>query len=127
MNGASSVFKKYGTNLKMYKDGKLKTELYFPTTLKTNHNFKTGYESSLAGLNEKAPLIYLRRTDPMQLKSKCEICGSNQRLELHHIDPVANINNKLSKAVIAQIARNRECLTLCYICHRKKMHGHKIS
>jgi hypothetical protein len=123
LNGASSVFKKYGKNITMYQNGKLKVKLYFPTTLKTNHNFKTGYGSSLAGLNENAPLIFLRCTDPMQLKSQCELCGSSRRLELHHIDPVANIAKNLSKA---QIARNRECLTLCYVCHRNKMHGHKV-
>lgn len=126
LSGASSVFKKYGRNLAMYKDGKLKADLYFPTTLKTNHNFKIGNGSSLAGLNENAPLIYLRHTDPMQLKSQCELCGSNQRLELHHIDPVANIAKNLSKLTRAQIARNRVCLTLCYVCHRNNMHGHKI-
>ena len=71
LNGASSVFKKYGENIAMYKDGKLKANLYFPTTLKTNHNFKIGHGSSLAGLNENAPLINLRHTDSMQLKSLC--------------------------------------------------------
>jgi Type II intron maturase len=126
LNGASSVFKKYGKNVAMYKDGKLKADLYFPTTLKTNHDFKIGHGSSLAGLNENAPLIYLRHTDPMQLKSQCELCGSNKRLELHHIDPVANIDKNLSKLTKAQIPRNRECLTLCYVCHRNKMHGHKV-
>jgi group II intron reverse transcriptase/maturase len=126
LSGAASVFKKYGANLEIYKDGKPKAKLYFPTSLKTNHDFKTGYGSSLAGLNENAPLIYLRHTDPMQLKSQCELCGSKQRLELHHIDPVANIAKNLSKLTKAQIARNRECLTLCYVCHRNKMHGHKV-
>ncbi len=127
MTSASQVFKKYGTNLKMFKDGKLKTELFYPTSLKTNHNFKVGYGSSLAGLNEESSLIYLRRTNPMQLKDKCELCGSKVRLELHHIDPIANIDSKLSLAQKTQIARNREYLTLCYICHRSKMHGHKVS
>ena len=126
LSGASSVFKKYGRNLAMYKDGKLKADLYFPITLKTNHDFKIGHGSSLAGLNETVPLIYLRRTDPMQLKSQCELCGSSQRLELHHLDPVANIVKTLSKLTKAQIARNRVCLTLCYVCHRNKMHGHKV-
>jgi hypothetical protein len=110
----------------MYKDGKLKTQLFYPTSLKTNHNFKIGYGSSLAGLNEELPLIYLSRTDRMQLKDKCELCSSTIKLELHHIDPVANIDKKLSIAERAHIARNRECLTLCYYCHRTKMHGHKI-
>jgi group II intron reverse transcriptase/maturase len=126
LSGASSVLKKYGKNVAMYKDGKLKADLYFPTTLKTNHDFKISHGSSLAGLNENVPLIYLRHTDTMQLKNQCELCGSNQRLELHHIDPVANIAKNLSKLTKAQIARSRECLTLCYVCHRNKMHGHKV-
>jgi hypothetical protein len=126
LSGASSVFKKFGANLEMYKEGKPKAKLYFPTSLKTNHDFKIGYGSSLAGLNENAPLICLRHTDPMQLKSQCELCGSKQRLELHHIDPVANIAKNLSKSTKAQIAKTRECLTLCYVCHRNKMHGHKV-
>lgn len=126
LSGASSVFKKYGKNLAMYKDGKLKADLYFPTTLKKNYNFKIGNGSSSAGLNENASLIHLRHTDTMQLKSQCELCRSNQRLELHHVDSVANMAKNLSKLTKAQIARNCVCLTLCYVCHRNKMHGHKV-
>jgi hypothetical protein len=47
-------------------DGKLRADLYFLTTFKTNHNFKIGHGSSLVGLNENAPLIYLIHTDSIR-------------------------------------------------------------
>lgn len=57
MRGASSVFKVFGKELKIYKEGKLKTNLYYPTTLKTDYNFKIVRGSTLAELKKSTKNI----------------------------------------------------------------------
>jgi group II intron reverse transcriptase/maturase len=49
---------------------------------------------------------------------KCEICGSNDKIEVHHIHKLKDLKGK-KRWEKAMIARNRKTLVLCHMCHHK--------
>lgn len=53
---------------------------------------------------------------------ECEYCGSKSgKMEVHHIRKMKDITSKSNKAPweIAQAARNRKTMVLCFECHRQ--------
>lgn len=62
--------------------------------------------------------VTYRNFAKLHTKSKCEICGSAYRLELHHITPIS---------VMPDLIYSVENLkTLCRRCH-KKIHAKPVS
>ena len=106
-------------------DGLIKTELFYPTSLKTVHNFNCLPDSNLAEINKELPLISLQHTDPMQLKPECELCGNNVKLGLYHTNPLKNLPKNLTPMQRAVFRKNRKCITVCFICQRHKLHSQK--
>lgn len=75
--------------------------------------------------------VYGGRTELLKrlLADQCEICGSKENIEVHHIRKLADLNVKgrKEKPVWAQImaTRNRKTLVVCQKCHNKIHNGKK--
>lgn len=63
------------------------------------------------------------------LADQCELCGSTENIEVHHIRKLADLNVKgrKEKPAWAQIMaiRNRKTLVVCQKCHNKIHNGNK--
>ena len=76
--------------------------------------------------------VYGGRTELLKrlLADQCELCGSRENIEVHHIRKLADLNVKgrKEKSVWAQMmaTRNRKTLVVCQKCHNK-IHNGKIS
>ena len=75
--------------------------------------------------------VYGGRTELLKrlLADQCELCGSRENIEVHHIRKLADLNVKgrKEKSVWAQImaTRNRKTLVVCQKCHNKIHNGKK--
>jgi len=60
---------------------------------------------------------YSRNSFEMRLKAKtCELCGTTEKVELHHVNKVKNLSNKKAWER-AMIAKRRKTLAVCAKCH----------
>ncbi|MBO6230218.1 MAG: reverse transcriptase [Ruminiclostridium sp.] len=63
------------------------------------------------------------------LADKCELCGSTENIEVHHIRKLADlkVKGRKEKSAWAQImaTRNRKTLVVCRKCHNKIHYGEK--
>jgi group II intron reverse transcriptase/maturase len=116
------VIEKYGPNLRIHENGKLVTELFYPKSLKSELKFlDRSYEGYVTNLNQD--LKFFIDDNKRQRKSQfCALCGSDQNLELHRINPPKIEKRKTSKGDY-----NRKTITLCQECHRSTdgIHGSK--
>jgi 5-methylcytosine-specific restriction endonuclease McrA len=65
--------------------------------------------------------LYLTRRTLWFADKSCVECGSEDRLELDHIDPVEKITHRVWQ--LGDFRRNAElakCQPLCHKCHKKK-------
>jgi len=64
-----------------------------------------------------------RRSEVVQrlLADACELCGSNQQVEVHHVRALKDLNPKGRKHppewVVRMAARRRKTLVVCRVCH----------
>jgi len=64
-----------------------------------------------------------RRTEILQrlLADKCEVCGSTEHVEVHHVRKLSDLNRKGRKALPdwakIMIARRRKTMVVCRSCH----------
>jgi hypothetical protein len=114
------VIRKYGPKLRIYENGKLVTELYYPQSLKTELKFldrsSEGFITNLSWDRE-----FVRNEEKEARKgTQCSLCGSTDNLELHRINPP-----KVSQRSSSNGDYNRETITLCQSCHRSSygIHG----
>jgi len=116
------VIEKYGPNLRIHEKGKLVTELFYPKSLKSELKFlDRSHEGFVTNLNQD--LNYFIDDNKKQRKSQfCALCGSDQNLELHRINPP-----KIEKRKTPKRDYNRKTITLCQNCHRSTdgIHGSK--
>ena len=57
---------------------------------------------------------------------ECELCGSQDRIEVHHIKKLTTLKRKSSTKLNWQkrmMARNRKSLIVCQKCHNDIHHG----
>ena len=110
------VIEKYGPNLRIHENGKLVTQLFYPKSLKSELKFlDRSYEGYVTNLN------YFIDDSKRQRKSQsCDLCGSDQNLELHRTNPPQIEKRKTPKGDY-----NRKTVTLCQECHRSAsgIHG----
>ena len=58
------------------------------------------------------------------IAQECELCGSNQEVQVHHIKKLANLKKRYKGRkeppiwVKRMIARNRKTIVVCLKCHR---------
>ncbi len=75
-------------------------------------------------LNDQPPLFWPNRSELEKrlLADICELCGSQDRVEVHHIRALKDLEQKGSreKPLWAQVmsARKRKTLVVCWSCHR---------
>jgi len=84
----------------------------------------------LAILNDLPPLVvYSGRSELLTrlLAEECELCGSREHIEVHHIRKLADLRKKGRPEkplwVQAMIARRRKTLVVCRDCHVNITHG----
>nr|AAD12069.1 reverse transcriptase homolog [Diacronema lutheri]ADW83098.1 hypothetical protein [Diacronema lutheri]QHD45373.1 hypothetical protein [Pavlova sp. NIVA-4/92] len=117
---AAAVYKRYGPNLKV--QGPVPKDfviLHYPDTLKTTQTFKLGKRSpTLAFIDDLGSLSGSYRSLP-KTSDQCQFpgCGAKEGLEEHHVNPQANISNKLSAFEKSLIAKKRKTITLCRAHH----------
>lgn len=74
-------------------------------------------------LNDQPPQIWNGRTELLQrlLADECELCGSRENVEIHHIRKLADLNQKGRKEkprwVIRMAQMRRKTLAVCSECH----------
>ena len=57
------------------------------------------------------------------LNDICEVCGSNEKIEMHHIRALKDIKNNKADWAVKMSAMNRKSIALCKQCHEKITHG----
>jgi group II intron reverse transcriptase/maturase len=76
-----------------------------------------------AVLKDQVPIRRPRRTELIKrlLAEKCEVCGSTEQVEVHHVRKLANLKKKGRKELPdwakIMIIRRRKTLVVCHICH----------
>ena len=75
-------------------------------------------------LNDQPPTIWPSRSELEKrlLADTCELCGSQDRVEVHHIRALKDLEQKgrQEKPLWAKVmsARKRKTLVVCWACHR---------
>lgn len=65
--------------------------------------------------------IAKRRTAWFKENGPCSECGSNKKLELHHVDPTQKVANSIwSWSKQRRDEETKKCVVLCYDCHKKE-------
>lgn len=126
---AAQAFKRYGPKLKTTTPKGKVVELYYPESLKTTGKFIFGKESMVTNpelLFDKDILGSYHSNVKTDEKCQYEGCTATENLEAHHVNPQANISNKLSAFEKSLIAKKRKTITLCRE-HHKILHGKKLT
>jgi group II intron reverse transcriptase/maturase len=82
-------------------------------------------------LVDNDPIWFASHTELIDrlLADKCEVCGSTEKIEVHHIRKLADVNKKGRKEKTVwdkiMVARKRKTLVLCDSCHHK-VHTGKV-
>jgi hypothetical protein len=77
----------------------------------------------------KTPPIWNNRTEVVErlLAQKCELCGAEDNIVVHHLRKLADVNRKGQKEkpnwVKKMIARRRKTLVVCQNCHNDIHYG----
>lgn len=83
----------------------------------------------LATINDQIPVRYASRTELEQrlLADECELCGSRDNIEVHHIRALKDLHKPGRKEkprwVEVMAARRRKTLVVCHACHVNITHG----
>jgi len=78
-----------------------------------------------ATLKDIVPIRRPRRTELIKrlLADECEVCGSNDRIQVHHVRKLADLKAEGRKVLpfwaVVMITRRRKTLVLCHECHGK--------
>lgn len=80
-------------------------------------------------ISDQTKPIWSKRSELLQrlLAQKCELCGSSEKVEAHHIRKLADLERKGGKVqpewVKRMIARKRKTLIVCQKCHNQIHYG----
>jgi group II intron reverse transcriptase/maturase len=83
-------------------------------------------------LNDQPPVIWAGRSELEKrlLADHCELCGSQDRVEVHHIRALKDLDQKgrREKPLWAKVmsARRRKTLVVCWSCHRNIHTGQPV-
>jgi group II intron reverse transcriptase/maturase len=86
-----------------------------------------------ATLDEQPPQLFNKRTELVQrlLADFCELCGSDEDVEVHHVQAMRKLHEYPGRAkpewVKRMIALRRKTLLLCRRCHEAVDHGLSIT
>ncbi|AJA67293.1 Retron-type reverse transcriptase [Myroides sp. A21] len=89
-----------------------------------NENFKRRRPVENTQLDKESIIYHANRTSLIdRLKAeKCEICGEQGALDMHHVRKLENLDGK-GYADKLMIARRRKTIVLCRSCHQKTHAG----
>lgn len=115
---AAKVYQRFGPNLKVSDGIKQKVVLFYPESLATKVDFRTGQRSvSLEMLADKPIEASYRNPEKTSLVCQFENCTETEGLEEHHINPRKNIDPSKSSFEKARILKQRKTITLCRTHH----------
>jgi group II intron reverse transcriptase/maturase len=89
---------------------------------------KPSYKITLKFLTNTTPIIkalYGSKSLATLDNLSCSICGSEYRVEMHHVRALKDLNPKLSVIDKLMAIRARKQIALCRECHMKKHKGEK--
>ena len=101
------------------KKGERKMRVFF------NGSFKRKTTATVSNCDNLANTIYNTAYTSLaeRLKaSKCELCGSEGNIEIHHVKKLKDLKGK-KPWEIQMIGRRRKTLAVCIPCHKKIHHG----
>ena len=81
-----------------------------------------------ASLKDNPPRVWNRRTELIErlLADTCELCGSHDHIEVHHIRALRDLQKwgreERPAWVETMASRQRKTMVLCHSCHRKIKH-----
>ena len=90
-----------------------------------NGSFKRKTNATVSNWDNLANTIYNTAYTSLaeRLKaSKCELCGSEGNIEIHHVKKLKDLKGK-KPWEIQMIGRRRKTLAVCIPCHKKIHHG----
>jgi group II intron reverse transcriptase/maturase len=82
-------------------------------------------------IKDKREEIFVGHNELVQrlLTGACELCGSTNRIQVHHVRRLADVRKKYRKNPLApawtkfMMARHRKTVVVCHSCHRKIHNG----
>ncbi len=77
-----------------------------------------------AAISEREPTAWSGRSEIQQrlLAQRCELCGSENQVEVHHIRKLANLKGS-SRGEKIMAGRHRKTLVVCQDCHQRIHYG----
>jgi hypothetical protein len=116
----AKVFKKFGPNLTSPK----RISFIHPSYKGNYLNFKTKKVDN--NTLENIQGLYVSSKSLASLHQiVCGVCGSNYRVEMHHIRKMSDLNPKISHIDKLMVKANRKQTPLCRECHMKRHHDSK--
>lgn len=101
------VYKKFGKTLK--------------SPEKTHLVLKNDWSRKPMAFNIKAKtdlsILYTNRLTRSILTRICAICSSQEKVEMHHVKHLKNLNVKLSPQEKSMVSLNRKQIPVCRVCH----------
>lgn len=98
------------------KKGQMKKVVFY------NNGFRKNREAIANNSIDMLPDTYYTRSVTSlidRLKAeKCELCGSTEQLEMHHVRKLKDVTGKEPWKLV-MIARRRKTMAVCHSCHRK--------
>lgn len=85
--------------------------------------YKPNYKISLKFLTSASPVIgamFQAKSTATLDNLQCKICGSDYRVELHHVRAMNDLNPKISYMDKLMVRINRKIIPLCRTCHMMK-------
>jgi len=140
----TKIYKRYGTKIKTsngeYKAilVRVKRELPKKPLVSYFGGIPLKWNGRVSDISDKiAEPIWNHRSELVQrlLAQECELCGSHENIEVHHIHKLADLKQK-GRALLPDwkrwmIAKQRKTLTVCQNCHNQihngKYDGRKLS
>jgi len=111
----AKVFEKYGNLLTS--PNKIS---FINPSYKGNHmNFKTGTNKPQTLENIKALSVDSKSLANL-LNKVCLVCGSNYKVEMHHVRKMSDLNPKVSHIDKLMVKAKKKQVPLCRKCHMKK-------
>jgi len=108
----TKAFRKFGPNLS---SGKF--ALYDPKQIAQEPKFKIDITPVIPNLYSKF------KSTASLYKLMCAKCGSDYRVEMHHVRAMKNLNPKISEVDRLMVQANRKQIPLCRECHMKYHHN----
>lgn len=112
----AQVYKKFGKSLSAPSSKKLP---FINPSYKMTLKFKTKVDPTVKSTN----IVSISHASLQGLV--CQVCGSDYRVEMHHIRKMKDLNPKVSTVDRLMAKKNRKQIPLCRGCHMEKHRNNK--